>query len=52
MLQRFVEIEHAIMESEKKFMNDNFHVKSEQLEQLDQFIIQMSESLDQTREEA
>lgn len=33
-------------------MNDNFHVKSEQLEQLDQSILQMSESLEQTKEEA
>lgn len=48
-LLKFIEVENAIMENEKKFLNDNFHVKSEQFEQLEQSMSQLKESFEEAR---
>ena len=51
-LQQFLEVEYQISEHEKNYAMDNFHVKSEQLEQLEQALIQLTTVKEQTMEEA
>lgn len=47
-----MEIEYAISEHEKKYVMDNYHVKSEQLEQLEQAMMQLDVVKEQTMDEA
>ena len=51
-LQQFLEVEQAIVECENKFMADNFHVKSEQLEELDLLIQQLTLARNEVTTEA
>lgn len=42
-LQKYLDLENSIREQEKKHVLENYQIKTEQLEQLEQSVIQLQE---------